>query len=98
MSDLDIIRAWKDEVYRTSLSADEQAHLPTNPAGAMELSEDELQGVDGGTTPTTVPFSIYVTQLVTETVLTYAVTTIIGSIAGISCDGGTSNKCAKEIY
>ena len=51
MSDLDVIRAWKDEVYRNSLSADEQALLPANPAGAMELTDDELKGVDGGSTP-----------------------------------------------
>ena len=50
MSNLDVIRAWKDEVYRNSLSADEQAQLPENPAGTIEeLTDDELQIVDGGT-------------------------------------------------
>jgi mersacidin/lichenicidin family type 2 lantibiotic len=51
MSDLDIIRAWKDKTYRNSLNADQLAQLPENPAGAIELTENELGSVDGGTTP-----------------------------------------------
>ena len=43
----DIIRAWKDESYRSSLSAQEQAMLPENPAGALELSDAELDTVQG---------------------------------------------------
>jgi len=48
MSELDIIRAWKDKTYRNSLSADELAQLPEHPAGAIELTDDELTSVDGG--------------------------------------------------
>ena len=48
MSKLDIIRAWKDETYRNSLSSDEQAQLPENPAGTIELTETELKGIEGG--------------------------------------------------
>ena len=44
---LDIARAWKDEIYRQSLDADELALLPENPAGSFELSEDELMAVHG---------------------------------------------------
>jgi mersacidin/lichenicidin family type 2 lantibiotic len=33
-----IIRAWKDDDYRMSLSADEQRSLPANPAGLVEFS------------------------------------------------------------
>jgi mersacidin/lichenicidin family type 2 lantibiotic len=51
MSDLDIIRAWKDKTYRNSLNADQLSQLPENPAGAIELTENELGNVDGGTTP-----------------------------------------------
>lgn len=40
---LDIVRAWKDEVYRASLSPEEQTMLPENPAGALELSDAELE-------------------------------------------------------
>jgi mersacidin/lichenicidin family type 2 lantibiotic len=44
---LDIVRAWKDEAYRQQLSSEEQALLPANPAGELELSEAELQAVHG---------------------------------------------------
>ncbi|HZO72305.1 MAG TPA: mersacidin/lichenicidin family type 2 lantibiotic [Ktedonobacteraceae bacterium] len=47
MSELDVIRAWKDRAYRNSLSADELAQLPEHPAGAIELTDDELTRVDG---------------------------------------------------
>jgi mersacidin/lichenicidin family type 2 lantibiotic len=43
----DIIRAWKDESYRSSLSTEEQALLPANPAGAFELSDAELEAIHG---------------------------------------------------
>lgn len=43
----DIVRAWKDETYRSSLSTEEQAMLPENPAGALELSDAELEAVHG---------------------------------------------------
>jgi mersacidin/lichenicidin family type 2 lantibiotic len=48
MSVVNIIRAWKDEAYRASLSEAEQAALPPNPAGAIELTETELDNVVGG--------------------------------------------------
>ncbi len=48
MSKANIIRAWKDEEYRNSLSAAQRAQLPANPAGVVELPEDELQKVSGG--------------------------------------------------
>jgi mersacidin/lichenicidin family type 2 lantibiotic len=42
-----IVRAWKDETYRQSLSAQEQAMLPANPAGEIELTDTELEAVYG---------------------------------------------------
>lgn len=54
MSQLDIIRAWKDEQYRNSLSAEEQKLLPENPAGAIELSDEEMEQAQGGTTSITI--------------------------------------------
>jgi len=42
-----IVRAWKDEIYRQSLSAQEQAMLPANPAGEIELTDAELEAVYG---------------------------------------------------
>ncbi|WP_437670566.1 mersacidin/lichenicidin family type 2 lantibiotic [Sorangium sp. So ce131] len=39
MSNIDIIRAWKDESYRLSLSDAERALLPESPAGPVELGD-----------------------------------------------------------
>lgn len=43
-----VIRAWKDENYRKTLSATEQAQLPAHPSGMIELSDAELGAVSGG--------------------------------------------------
>ena len=48
MSNVNIIRAWKDAEYRNSLSAAELAALPENPVGLVELPEEELAAVAGG--------------------------------------------------
>ena len=48
MSKIDIIRAWKDEEYRNSLSDSEKAQLPENPAGAIELDDDDMSSMAGG--------------------------------------------------
>jgi mersacidin/lichenicidin family type 2 lantibiotic len=45
---MDIIRAWKDEGYRNSLSEAERAALPPNPAGLIALTDEELGAVAGG--------------------------------------------------
>ncbi|HKX31358.1 MAG TPA: mersacidin/lichenicidin family type 2 lantibiotic [Blastocatellia bacterium] len=50
MQDIDkIIRAWKDEDYRLSLTDEERAGLPEHPAGMVELSDAELNQAAGGT-------------------------------------------------
>ncbi len=43
----DVVRVWKDMTYRASLSAEEQALLPAGPAGELELSEADLEIVNG---------------------------------------------------
>jgi mersacidin/lichenicidin family type 2 lantibiotic len=48
MNAFDIIRAWKDEAYRASLSPAQLAALPANPAGMVELAETDLDQVVGG--------------------------------------------------
>ncbi|MGK7951312.1 MAG: mersacidin/lichenicidin family type 2 lantibiotic [Xenococcaceae cyanobacterium] len=48
MSKIDIIRAWKDEEYRNSLSDSEKAQLPENPAGVIELDDDDMSSMVGG--------------------------------------------------
>lgn len=51
MSKNKIIRAWKDPLYRSSLSEAERAALPANPAGAIEISDADLGKVAGGAKP-----------------------------------------------
>jgi mersacidin/lichenicidin family type 2 lantibiotic len=54
MSRSQIIRAWKDQEYRRSLSNAERALLPAHPAGTIEdLSDVELRAVVGGQLPHT---------------------------------------------
>jgi len=46
-----VVRAWKDEAYRQSLSVEDLAMLPANPAGEIELTDAALEaifGADGG--------------------------------------------------
>jgi mersacidin/lichenicidin family type 2 lantibiotic len=53
MGSVDLVRAWKDAEYRQSLTKEERAVLPENPAGLHELSEAELgeaAGADQGYT------------------------------------------------
>jgi mersacidin/lichenicidin family type 2 lantibiotic len=46
-----IIRAWKDPEYRQDLSEEEREALPENPAGAIELTDEELDMAAGGHPP-----------------------------------------------
>jgi mersacidin/lichenicidin family type 2 lantibiotic len=45
---VDIARAWKDPEYRKTLTPEELASLPENPAGKAELTGKDLEGVAGG--------------------------------------------------
>lgn len=47
MNDDTTVRAWKDPVFRQSL---ENAQGIEHPAGTVELTGDQLDGVSGGTT------------------------------------------------
>ena len=47
---IDIIRAWKDEAYRQSLSEEERRTLPESPVGDIELTDADLEAVYGGAT------------------------------------------------
>jgi mersacidin/lichenicidin family type 2 lantibiotic len=53
MSTSDIIRAWKDPEYRSSLSPEAQALVPAHPAGLIELEDAYLDGIAGGQLPNT---------------------------------------------
>jgi mersacidin/lichenicidin family type 2 lantibiotic len=45
---VDVVRAWKDPEYRKTLTPEELASLPENPAGTSEVSEKEIEDVSGG--------------------------------------------------
>jgi mersacidin/lichenicidin family type 2 lantibiotic len=45
MSYNEIIRAWKDEAFRSQL---QQSQLPENPAGVIDLSVEDMEHVAGG--------------------------------------------------
>ena len=53
MSHRNTIRAWKDPEYRASLTAEELALLPSNPAGLIDLTDSELGEISGGASATT---------------------------------------------
>lgn len=52
-----IIRAWKDPLYRESLSLEEQVALPDHPAGIVELDIEQLKQVAGGLMVTTTAYT-----------------------------------------
>jgi len=43
----EIIRAWKDKNFRDSLSEEQRAQLPSNPAGLVEIDDEQLVQVAG---------------------------------------------------
>jgi mersacidin/lichenicidin family type 2 lantibiotic len=38
----DVIRAWKDEEFRSQLSDAEKDQIPANPAGLLELTDEVM--------------------------------------------------------
>jgi mersacidin/lichenicidin family type 2 lantibiotic len=54
MPKVDIVRAWKDEEYRLSLTDEQRAQLP-NPAGSLDLEDMEICAVPVGKPTVTFP-------------------------------------------
>ena len=48
MSTLQIVRAWKDQSYRNSLSADQLAKLPAHPSGVIEFDRTAVAAKTNG--------------------------------------------------
>jgi mersacidin/lichenicidin family type 2 lantibiotic len=48
---IDKIKAWKDEEYRSTLTA-EQLAVVNSPVASLELSEEQMSQVNGGTAVT----------------------------------------------
>jgi mersacidin/lichenicidin family type 2 lantibiotic len=58
MKKIDVVRAWRDEEYRNSLTAEERASLPESPAGLAVVQDSVLASITGGCgTPTTFVYS-----------------------------------------
>jgi mersacidin/lichenicidin family type 2 lantibiotic len=53
MRKVDLVRAWKDPVYRASLTAEERAGLAAHPAGILDLDEEQLKLTAGAQYRTT---------------------------------------------
>ena len=58
MNKTDVVRAWKDPLYRASLSPEEIGGLPVHPSGLVELDDAQLKGTAGGIT-TAPPCSVW---------------------------------------
>jgi mersacidin/lichenicidin family type 2 lantibiotic len=65
MTTNEIVRSWKDEDYRSSLNGEKLALIPNSPAGLMELTDEELLGVDGADTVVICVATIYATAAIT---------------------------------
>ena len=50
MKKIDVIRAWRDEEYRDSLTEQELSSLPENPAGMATVDDSALRSVNGAAT------------------------------------------------
>ena len=47
MSQVDVIRMWKDPVYRASLGPETLAAAPRHPGGLVELTDEDLKEASG---------------------------------------------------
>lgn len=48
MKKSDIVRAWRDEEFRLSLTEEQRAQLPESPAGILDIAEENLRSAAGG--------------------------------------------------
>ena len=57
MTKADVVRAWKDPVYRDGLGPELLAQVPSHPSGLVDLSDRELKEATGlsGLIGTTAP-------------------------------------------
>ena len=46
-----VLRAWKDESFRNSLTEEQRAAIPSKPENFEQLSDDQLENAAGGVTP-----------------------------------------------
>jgi mersacidin/lichenicidin family type 2 lantibiotic len=48
MKKVDVVRAWRDAEYRSTLDADVRNSLPASPAGIVDINDDALRSITGG--------------------------------------------------
>ena len=58
MKKQDVIRAWRDEDYYLSLPEGQRDALPAHPAGLIEVSDELLNGISGGSGSTNTDCSV----------------------------------------
>jgi mersacidin/lichenicidin family type 2 lantibiotic len=47
MKSVDVVRVWKDAVYREGLTPEELREVPVHPAGIVELTDEQLKQASG---------------------------------------------------
>lgn len=60
MTNKDLVRQWKDEEFQLT----NMQPLAASPAGLIELSDEELIGVDAGTTPVCITLVSIITVVI----------------------------------
>lgn len=78
---IDIIRVWKDELYRRSISREERDMLPEHPVGSIEMSDEELQRIYGGRSA-----SFFVEEQIETEACSVVVCSLINA-PGVGCFG-----------
>jgi mersacidin/lichenicidin family type 2 lantibiotic len=48
-----VIRTWKDPLYRSTLTLEELDQMPDHPAGLVELDDEQLRTISGSVAVTT---------------------------------------------
>jgi mersacidin/lichenicidin family type 2 lantibiotic len=56
MNKIDVVRAWRDEEYRSSLTPEQLANLPESPAGLATVDDLALRSITGAATTMPVRF------------------------------------------
>ena|SRR5947209_19182752 len=95
MAKLNIIRAWKDEDYRLGLSDEERSQMPSNPAGAIDLSDTELDYVAGASTETLLTVGCCSGLTASTCTCTWGISCTCS--VGYNCNPG-STECNTNIY
>ncbi len=57
----DVIRAWRDGEFYSSLTDEQRAAMPESPASVIDLGDEVLANISGGCSYTGCPTSAYCT-------------------------------------